>query len=60
MCICCDCSVTDTMSSSGSRLSDDHDPMAVVSDDEVMPEPEYFTSDSESDPEMMSDDDDDL
>ncbi|KAL9994387.1 hypothetical protein Hdeb2414_s0917g00960851 [Helianthus debilis subsp. tardiflorus] len=48
------------MSSSKSGLSDDHDPMAVVSDDEVAPEPEVFTSDSESDPEMMSGDEDDF
>ncbi|KAM0046475.1 hypothetical protein Hdeb2414_s0009g00316771 [Helianthus debilis subsp. tardiflorus] len=46
------------MSSSESRLSDNHDPMEVVSDDEVALEPEIFTSDSESDPEMMSDEKD--
>ncbi|MFS7941048.1 hypothetical protein Hanom_Chr05g00471591 [Helianthus anomalus] len=60
MCICYDCSVTNTISSSDSRLSDDHDPMAVVSDDEVGAEPKIFTSDSESDPEMMSEDDNDF
>ncbi|XP_022031181.1 proline-rich protein 36-like [Helianthus annuus] len=48
------------MSSSESRLSDTDDPMAVVSKDEIVPEPEIFTSDTESDPEMMSDDDDDF
>ncbi|KAJ0612046.1 hypothetical protein HanHA300_Chr01g0022761 [Helianthus annuus] len=60
MCICCDCFVTDTMSSSESGLFDTDDPMAIVSDDEIAPEPEIFTSDTESDPEMMSDDDDDF
>ncbi|KAJ0765839.1 hypothetical protein HanPI659440_Chr08g0308311 [Helianthus annuus] len=40
------------MSSSESELSDD--------DDEVAPEPEIFTSDSESDPKMLSDDEDDF
>ncbi|MFS7998730.1 hypothetical protein Hanom_Chr12g01157361 [Helianthus anomalus] len=39
-------------------LSDEHDPMAIISDDEVAHVPEIFTSDSESDLEMMSDDDD--
>ncbi|MFS7919286.1 hypothetical protein Hanom_Chr03g00210951 [Helianthus anomalus] len=48
------------MASSDRGLSDDHDPMAVVSDDEVVPGPEIFTSDSESDPEMMSDEEDDF
>ncbi|MFS7998606.1 hypothetical protein Hanom_Chr12g01155901 [Helianthus anomalus] len=48
------------MSSSKSGLSDEHDPMAVVSDDEVAPEPEVFTSDTESDPDMISDDEDDF
>ncbi|KAJ0954017.1 hypothetical protein HanRHA438_Chr00c34g0855701 [Helianthus annuus] len=60
MCICCDCFVTDTMSSSESGLSDTVDPMAIVSDDEIVPEPEIFTSDTESNLEMMSDDDDDF
>ncbi|MFS7918990.1 hypothetical protein Hanom_Chr03g00207661 [Helianthus anomalus] len=46
------------MSSSDSGMPDDHDPMAVVPDDEGTPEPEIFTSDSKSDPGMMSDDDD--
>ncbi|MFS8024336.1 hypothetical protein Hanom_Chr16g01462041 [Helianthus anomalus] len=32
--------------------------MAIVSDDEIMHEPEIFTSDTESDLEMLSDDDD--
>ncbi|KAJ0592169.1 hypothetical protein HanHA300_Chr03g0081721 [Helianthus annuus] len=45
-------------SSESSGLFDEHDPMAIVSDDEVAHAPEIFTSDSESDPEMMSDDDD--
>ncbi|KAM0014273.1 hypothetical protein Hdeb2414_s0016g00495781 [Helianthus debilis subsp. tardiflorus] len=48
------------MSSLESGLSDAHDPMAIVSDDEIVPEPEIFTSDTESDPEMLSDDDDDF
>ncbi|KAJ0716559.1 hypothetical protein HanPI659440_Chr13g0514061 [Helianthus annuus] len=48
------------MSSSESGLSNDHDPVDVVSDDEVVPEPEIFMSDSESDQEMMSDDEDDF
>ncbi|MFS7895984.1 hypothetical protein Hanom_Chr12g01125691 [Helianthus anomalus] len=48
------------MSSSESGLSDTHDPMAVVSDDEVMPAPEIFTSDTESDPDMLSKDEDDF
>ncbi|MFS8034200.1 hypothetical protein Hanom_Chr17g01578431 [Helianthus anomalus] len=48
------------MLSSESGLSNDHDPMAVVFDDEIAPEPEVFTSDTESDPEMMSDDEDDF
>ncbi|KAJ0614962.1 hypothetical protein HanIR_Chr02g0068511 [Helianthus annuus] len=42
----------------GSGLSDEHDPMAIVSDDEAAHAPEIFISNSESDPEMMSDDDD--
>ncbi|MFS7946905.1 hypothetical protein Hanom_Chr06g00541861 [Helianthus anomalus] len=47
------------MSSSESRgLSNEHDPMVIVSDDEVAHTPEIFTSDSETGPEMMSDDDD--
>ncbi|KAF5816101.1 hypothetical protein HanXRQr2_Chr03g0130621 [Helianthus annuus] len=53
MCIYCDCFDTDTMSSSESELSDTIDPMAIVSDDEIVPDPEIFTSDTES-----SDDDD--
>ncbi|KAM0063847.1 hypothetical protein Hdeb2414_s0003g00095721 [Helianthus debilis subsp. tardiflorus] len=48
------------MSLSDSRLSDDHDPMAIVSDDEIVPEPEISTFDEGGDPEMMSDDDDDF
>ncbi|KAM0044842.1 hypothetical protein Hdeb2414_s0010g00357981 [Helianthus debilis subsp. tardiflorus] len=60
MCICYDCSVTDTMSSSESGLSDVDDSMAVVSDDEISPEPEILTSDTESDPDMLSDDEDDF
>ncbi|MFS7968242.1 hypothetical protein Hanom_Chr09g00795171 [Helianthus anomalus] len=48
------------MSSSESGLFDAHDPMAIVSDDEVVPEPEIFTSDTESNPKMLSDDDDDF
>ncbi|KAJ0616468.1 hypothetical protein HanRHA438_Chr02g0089351 [Helianthus annuus] len=45
-------------SSESSGLSDEHNPMAIVSDDEVAPIPEIFTSDSESDPELMSDEED--
>ncbi|MFS7953344.1 hypothetical protein Hanom_Chr07g00617421 [Helianthus anomalus] len=45
-------------SSESSGLSDEHDAMAIVSDDEIAPVPEIFTSDSESDPEMMSDEED--
>ncbi|XP_021998525.1 leucine-rich repeat extensin-like protein 3 [Helianthus annuus] len=48
------------MSSSESGLSDTDDPMAIVSEDEIVPEPEIFTSDTESDPELMSADDDDF
>ncbi|XP_021990971.1 cell surface glycoprotein 1-like [Helianthus annuus] len=48
------------MSSSESGLSDTVDPMAIFSDDEIVPDPEIFTSDIESDPEMMSDDDDEI
>ncbi|MFS7953366.1 hypothetical protein Hanom_Chr07g00617691 [Helianthus anomalus] len=60
MCISGDCFVTDTISSSESGLSDTDDPMAIVSDDEIVPEPYIFTSNTESDPEMMSDDDEDF
>ncbi|MFS8023696.1 hypothetical protein Hanom_Chr16g01454491 [Helianthus anomalus] len=45
-------------SSESSGLSDEYDPMALVFDDEVAPVAEVFMSDSESDPEMMSDDED--
>ncbi|MFS8003678.1 hypothetical protein Hanom_Chr13g01216681 [Helianthus anomalus] len=45
---CYDCYVTGIMSSSESGLSDAHDPMVVVSDDEVMPAPEIYTSDTEN------------
>ncbi|MFS7932407.1 hypothetical protein Hanom_Chr04g00367511 [Helianthus anomalus] len=48
------------MSSSENGLSEEHDSMVIVSDDEVAPIPEVLTSDTESDPEMMSDDDDDF
>ncbi|MFS7912111.1 hypothetical protein Hanom_Chr02g00126011 [Helianthus anomalus] len=41
-----------------SILSEEHDAMAIVSDDEVAHAPEIFTSDPESDLEMESDDDD--
>ncbi|KAM0041228.1 hypothetical protein Hdeb2414_s0011g00363861 [Helianthus debilis subsp. tardiflorus] len=44
------------MSSSESGLSEDHDPMAVISDDEIASDPEVLTSDTESDSEMLSDD----
>ncbi|KAM0034185.1 hypothetical protein Hdeb2414_s0016g00494591 [Helianthus debilis subsp. tardiflorus] len=60
MCTCYDCYVTGTMSFSESGLSDDQDPMAVVSNDKVMPEPKVFTSNTESDPEMLSKDEDDF
>ncbi|MFS7946911.1 hypothetical protein Hanom_Chr06g00541921 [Helianthus anomalus] len=48
------------MSSSVTGLADTDDPMSVVSDDEFVPEPGIFTSDTQSDPEMISDDDDDF
>ncbi|KAJ0556069.1 hypothetical protein HanIR_Chr07g0309451 [Helianthus annuus] len=60
MCICYDCSVTDTMSSSESGLSDTGDLMAIVSDDDIAPEPEIFTSDTKSDPDMLSEDNGDF
>ncbi|KAJ0715320.1 hypothetical protein HanPI659440_Chr13g0499741 [Helianthus annuus] len=41
-----------------SDMTEEYDPMALVSDDEVASAPEIFTSDSETDPELMSDDDD--
>ncbi|MFS7997663.1 hypothetical protein Hanom_Chr12g01144461 [Helianthus anomalus] len=45
-------------SSESSGLSEEHDPTAIVSDDEIASAPEIFKSDSETDPEMMSDDED--
>ncbi|KAM0043964.1 hypothetical protein Hdeb2414_s0010g00347581 [Helianthus debilis subsp. tardiflorus] len=60
MCICHDYYVTGSMSSLESGLSNAHDPMAIISDDEIVPEPEIFTSDTESDPDMLSDDEDDF
>ncbi|KAJ0603656.1 hypothetical protein HanHA300_Chr02g0040751 [Helianthus annuus] len=48
------------MSSSESGLSEEHDPMAIVSDDEVVPIPEVLTSDTDSDPKMLSEDEDDF
>ncbi|MFS7986911.1 hypothetical protein Hanom_Chr11g01015821 [Helianthus anomalus] len=47
-------------SSESSGLSDEHDPMAIVSYDEIAPIPEIFTSDSDSDPDpdLMSNDED--
>ncbi|XP_021991754.1 pistil-specific extensin-like protein [Helianthus annuus] len=48
------------MSSSESRLSDVGDPLPIVSDDEIAPEPEILTSDTKSDPDMLSDDKDDF
>ncbi|MFS7977922.1 hypothetical protein Hanom_Chr10g00909671 [Helianthus anomalus] len=45
-------------SSESNGVSEEHDPMEIVSDDEVAHAPEIFTSDSESDPKMASDDDD--
>ncbi|MFS7945061.1 hypothetical protein Hanom_Chr06g00519531 [Helianthus anomalus] len=47
-------------SSKSSGLSDEHDPMVIVSNDEVSPVPEVFTSDTDSDPdpELMCDDED--
>ncbi|MFS8002470.1 hypothetical protein Hanom_Chr13g01202431 [Helianthus anomalus] len=47
-------------SSESSGLSEENDLMAIESDDEIAPMPEIFTSDTESDPEMLSDDDDDF
>ncbi|MFS7947809.1 hypothetical protein Hanom_Chr06g00552571 [Helianthus anomalus] len=41
-------------------LSDTHDPMAVVSDDEVIPEQEIHTLVTENDPDMLSEDEDDF
>ncbi|MFS8007499.1 hypothetical protein Hanom_Chr14g01261691 [Helianthus anomalus] len=41
-----------------SGLSEEHDPMAIVSEDEIAPAPEILTSESETDPEMMSNDED--
>ncbi|KAJ0475843.1 hypothetical protein HanRHA438_Chr13g0584911 [Helianthus annuus] len=41
-----------------SDMTEEYDPMALVSDAEVASAPEIFTSDSEADPELMSDDDD--
>ncbi|KAJ0722095.1 hypothetical protein HanRHA438_Chr08g0345801 [Helianthus annuus] len=48
------------MSSSESGLSEEHDPMAIVSGDEVAPIPEVLASDTDSDPKMLSEDDDDF
>ncbi|KAJ0549751.1 hypothetical protein HanHA300_Chr07g0237521 [Helianthus annuus] len=48
------------MSSSESGLSEEHDPMVVTSDDELAQDPEIFTLDTESDPDMISDDEDDF
>ncbi|KAJ0699913.1 hypothetical protein HanOQP8_Chr10g0361521 [Helianthus annuus] len=48
------------MSSLESGLSEEHDPMVVTSDDEIAQEPGVFTSDTESDPEMISEDEDDF
>ncbi|XP_022030714.1 BCL-6 corepressor-like protein 1 [Helianthus annuus] len=48
------------MSSSESGLSDTDDPMAMVSDDEIAPKPEIFTSDTDSEPDMIPDDEDDF
>ncbi|MFS7953835.1 hypothetical protein Hanom_Chr07g00623241 [Helianthus anomalus] len=45
-------------SSERSDLSGDHDPMDLVSKDEIGPVEEVFTSDTDSDPDFMSDDDD--
>ncbi|MFS7936973.1 hypothetical protein Hanom_Chr05g00422041 [Helianthus anomalus] len=45
-------------SSESSGLLEKHDPMSIVFDDEIAPAPEIFPSDSETDPELMSDDDD--
>ncbi|MFS7928401.1 hypothetical protein Hanom_Chr04g00320331 [Helianthus anomalus] len=42
------------MSSSDSGLSDDHGPMDIFSDDEIVPEPEIFTFNEEGNPEMMT------
>ncbi|MFS7962504.1 hypothetical protein Hanom_Chr08g00727381 [Helianthus anomalus] len=60
MCTCYDSYVTDIMSSLESGLSDTQDSMAVVSDDEIIPEPKIFTSDTESDPDMLFEDEDDF
>ncbi|MFS7996447.1 hypothetical protein Hanom_Chr12g01130111 [Helianthus anomalus] len=47
-------------SSESSGLTEEHDPMAIVSDDEEAPIPEILTSDTDNGPEMLSDDDDDF
>ncbi|MFS7919062.1 hypothetical protein Hanom_Chr03g00208481 [Helianthus anomalus] len=49
------------VSSSKSGLSEEYNPMGIVSDDdEVALAPEVFTLDTESDPDMISDDNDDF
>ncbi|KAJ0430191.1 hypothetical protein HanHA300_Chr17g0666151 [Helianthus annuus] len=48
------------MLSSENGLSDTRNLKAVASDDEVMPTPEIYTSDAESDPDMLSEDEDDF
>ncbi|MFS7929447.1 hypothetical protein Hanom_Chr04g00332651 [Helianthus anomalus] len=48
------------ISSSESGLSKEHDPMVLTSDDEIAQDPEVFTSDTKSDPEMISEDVDDF
>ncbi|MFS8033824.1 hypothetical protein Hanom_Chr17g01574131 [Helianthus anomalus] len=49
-------------SSESSKLLDDYDPMELVSNDEVVPAEEVFTSDTDSDPDedpdFLSDEDD--
>ncbi|MFS7905616.1 hypothetical protein Hanom_Chr01g00049781 [Helianthus anomalus] len=45
-------------SSERSGLSEEREPMMIVSEDEIASAPKVFTFDSETDPEMISDDDD--
>ncbi|MFS7932257.1 hypothetical protein Hanom_Chr04g00365721 [Helianthus anomalus] len=61
MYICYDFMLQVLMSSlESSGLLEEHEPMVVVFDDEVAPDPKVFTFDTESDPEMLSDNDDDF
>ncbi|MFS7953566.1 hypothetical protein Hanom_Chr07g00620211 [Helianthus anomalus] len=48
------------MSSLESGLSEVHNPVVVTSDDEIAQDAEVFTSDTKSNPEMISDGEDDF